>query len=154
MDLPLQFLYKRFHAPFPIQSISATSVVRPLVLAYERFARPPRLGNTDSFRKCEKILSTPARWHIVEIRGDQHPSGVLYPSFPIGQFVSRLQLSLNAEQYCTPLGCGCRNTHFYKYATPAGVERIFSHLLQLWVLQNLERGSLKLTEIPARFVIT
>jgi len=45
---------------------------------------------------------------------------VLYPSFPIGQFVSWLQLSLNAEEYCTPLVCGCRNTRFYKYATPLG----------------------------------
>jgi len=35
-----------------------------------------------------------------------------------------LQLSLNAEEYCTPLGCGWRNTRFYKYATPDGVKRM------------------------------
>jgi hypothetical protein len=67
---------------------------------------------------------------------------VLYPSFPIGQFVSRLQLSLNAEEYCTPLGCGCHNTRFYKYATPAGVERIFSDLLEVVRIANQLIGSI------------
>jgi hypothetical protein len=48
------------------------------------------------------------------------PQGGAISLCPIGQFLSRLQLSLNAKEYCTPLGCGCRNTRFYKYATPLG----------------------------------
>jgi len=47
------------------------------------------------------------------------------------QFVPRLQLSHNAEEYRTPLGWGCRNARFYKYATPLGW-RGFFHVFWSW----------------------
>jgi hypothetical protein len=65
---------------------------------------------------------------------------VVYPFHLIGQFVSRPQSSLNAEEYCTPPGCGCRNPRFYKYATPLWGEEDFSHPLKLWVFENYGFG--------------
>src|SRR5690349_14440520 len=75
-----------------------------------------------------KKSSPPQRGGIFVERDlrDPHPSGVRYPSFPIGQFVSRLQLSLNAEEYCPRWGAAAATRSSTNMPPRWGAERLES----------------------------
>ena len=72
------------------------------------------------------ILSTPAGWHICRkgTRGDPHPSGVQYPSFPIGQFLQGCSPLLTAQNIAPRWGEGCQQRAPLQICHPAGVERM------------------------------
>jgi len=58
--------------------------------------------------------------------GDPHPSGVLYPSFQSAHLFQGCSFLLMHKNIAPRLGCGYRNTQFYKYATPLGWRVFFT----------------------------
>jgi len=78
--------------------------------------------NIHNFKRCEKLSSTPAGWHICRNgwQRSRTPAGCnMLFAFRTNRAVERSWPIWN-RRYCTPLGCASAVTRFYKYATPLG----------------------------------
>jgi len=75
-----------------------------------------------NFRRCEKILSTPAGVHICRKRrvGSRTPAGAIFveANYRHGRTSRLNHAHFCSHRYCIPLGCRAAELHFYKYDTP------------------------------------